>query len=494
MVSPMKNLHETVQPLLCNRLRRTAFLAAFALVVLGPGPIWPAAAAWAGVEPPRTANVLEAVSGSFEQISQDVNPSVVQIFVNGYAAGRGFAGVLTKRQGTASGTIIDADGLIVTNAHVVDRATRIQVLIPARAVSEAGGPGLPVADGAKLDAQVVGVDTATDLAVIRVMAHGLKPLELGDSSGLKQGQLVLAFGSPLGLGNTVTMGVVSTVARQLAADDVPWYVQTDAPINPGNSGGPLVDTSGHVVGINTLILSQSGGSEGVGLAIPSNTVRYITDQLRANGRVRRAVIGVQIQTVDPTMAAALKLAQPWGVIVADLDPTGSAAGAGVRVGDVILKVDGRPVADVRQFALNLYRHPIGSTAALELVRDDHRLELPVAVTELPEDPTRVLDVVRPEKNLVPELDILGVDIDDKLAAALHSSHDERGVLVAAMSADASPPADRFQAGDVIHAVNRTRIHSLAELRQAVAGMKDGDPVVVQVERQGMLTFVAFELD
>ncbi|HTQ78502.1 MAG TPA: trypsin-like peptidase domain-containing protein, partial [Thermoanaerobaculia bacterium] len=186
----------------------------------------PAAAAWGATETSQAALGLEAVSSSFERIAQEVSPSVVQIFVNGYGVGRGSAGVLIKQQGTASGTILDADGLIVTNAHVIDRATRIQVLIPARAASEAGSTALPVAEGPKLDAQVVGIDTATDLAVIRVAAHGLKPLALDDSSGLRQGQLVLAFGSPLGLGNAVTMGVVSTVARQLAADDVPWYVQT----------------------------------------------------------------------------------------------------------------------------------------------------------------------------------------------------------------------------------------------------------------------------
>jgi S1-C subfamily serine protease len=182
------------------------------------------------------------------------------------------------------------------------------------------------------------------------------------------------------------------------------------------------------------------------------------------------------------------------VIVSDLDPTGAAVGADVRVGDVILRIDGRRVPDVRQFALNLYQHAIGSTAELDLVRGDQPLKLRVPVRERPEDPTRVLDLVRPEKNLVPELDILGVDIDDKLADALHSAHGNRGVLVAAMSADAAPPGDRFQPGDIVRAVNRTPIQSLAELRRAVAGLKDGDPVVVQIERGGMLTFVAFEID
>ena len=232
----------------------------------------------------------------------------------------------------------------------------------------------------------------------------------------------------------------------------------------------------------------------MGFAIPSNTVRYIAGQLRANGRVRRTVMGVQVETVDPILAAALKLAQPWGVIVSDLDPTGAAVAADVRVGDVILRIDGRRVPDVRQFALNLYQHPIGSIAELDLVRGDQPLKLRVPVRERPEDPTRVLDLVRPEKNLVPELDILGVDIDDKLAEALHSAHGNRGVLVAAMSADAAPPGDRFQPGDILRAVNRAPVQSLAELRKAVAGLKDGDPVVVQIERGGMLTFVAFEID
>lgn len=448
-----------------------------------------ATAGWSFAESPST---LEAVSGSFERIAEDVSPSVVQIFVNGYAVAGGSSDVLTKRQGTASGIVLSADGLIVTNAHVVDRASRIQVLVPARAASGAGRR--PVAAGVKLDAQVVGVDTATDLALLRIQGRGLKPLVLGDSGALRQGQLVLAFGSPLGLGNTVTMGVVSAVSRQLEADDVLSYVQTDAPINPGNSGGPLVDSSGRVVGINTMILTQSGGSEGVGLAIPSNTVRYITDQLRANGRVRRAVIGVQLETVSPTMAAALRLPEAWGAIVSDIDPSGHAAGAGLRVGDVVLAVDGRNVADVREFAIAVYQHAIGSTVRLKLMRDGKLSELAVEVSERPEDPTSVLDVVRPDKNLVPELDILGVDLDDKLAEALHSTRGDHGVLVAAMSADASPPADRFQSGDVIHAVNRTTVHSLDELRKAVAGLKDGDPVAVQVERQGMLTFVAFEID
>ena len=453
-----------------------------------------AATAWGAAGTPPPADGLAAVSASFEAIARQVAPSVVQIFVSGYSVGRGPSDVLTKQRGTASGIVIDPDGLIVTNAHVVSRASRIQVLVPDQAEGAAADPASPVARGTRLDAQLVGIDTETDLALLRIPAHGLTPLVLGDSSRLRQGQLVLAFGSPLGLGNTVTMGVVSAVSRQLDADDVPSYVQTDAPINPGSSGGPLVDSSGQVVGINTMILSQSGGSEGVGLAVPSDTVRDIIDQLRTNGRVLRTVIGVQVQTVEPILAAALGLTQPRGVIVCDLDPTGNAAGAGLQIGDVVLAVDERSVTDVRGFAMGLYRHAVGTAVGLEVQRGDEQLSFAVEVGARPEDPTSVLNLVRPEKNLVPELDVLGIDLDDKLAAALRARSSDPGVLVAAMSADASPPANRFQPGDIIRNVNRTTVHSVEELRRAVAGMQEGDPVAVQVERQGRLTFVAFEID
>ena len=330
--------------------------------------------------PPHAAGgveTLEAVSSSFARIVEQVAPSVVQIFVSGYGVGQGQYEVFTKQQGTASGTVVDPDGYIVTNAHAVARATRIQVLVPG-ASGVPGPSSLIKPQGVKLDAELIGTDTATDLALLKIAPHNLKALKLGDSDRLRQGQVVLAFGSPLGLGNTVTMGVISALARQLRADDIPAYVQTDAPINPGNSGGPLVDSSGLVVGINTMILTQSGGSEGVGLAIPSNTVRYIADQLRANGRVRRSVIGVQVQTVSPEMAAAMKLPQAWGVIVSDLDPDGPATKVGLRIGDLILTEDGTVVEDVRRFGVNLYHHPIGASVALEILRGTEKIAIQVS--------------------------------------------------------------------------------------------------------------------
>jgi len=437
---------------------------------------------------------LAEVSASFEKIAERVGPAVVQIYVSGYGVGSDAGGLLTKERGTGSGVVIDPEGLVVTNAHVVAGARRIQIQLAGWTKAVAAQPPVLKPEGGRLEAQVVGLDETTDLALLRISAHHLPTLEFADSDTLRQGQLVLAFGSPLGLGNTVTMGIVSAVARQLHEDDALAFVQTDAPINPGNSGGPLVDASGKVVGINTLIVSQSGGSEGVGLAIPSNTVRAIVEQLRAQGRVRRGVIGIQVQTVTAPMAAALKLPVAWGVIVSDLLPDGPAAKTGLKIGDVILAADGKPVENLEQFGTNLYRHAIDAKVALDILRGHERLTLRVPVIERQDDPTRFAQLVNPEKNLVPQLDLLGIDVTPEVAANLNHPRIESGVLVAALSSEAASSGDRFRPGDIIHGVNGAAIESLVQLRVAVAGLKDGDAVVVQIERQGLLMFVAFEID
>jgi serine protease Do len=471
-------------------MKRTNALAAVTFSIVTVGTCWatePAPAAG----PPKT---LDALSTSFERIAEAVSPSVVQIFVSGYAVGLGPSNIITKQAGTASGVVIDSAGYIVTNAHVVQGARRIQVQLAAPWQAEDSGQTLLRPRGGRIDAQVVGIDTTTDLALVKIPVEGIPALTLGDSDTLRQGQLVLAFGSPLGLGNTVTMGVVSAVARELSPDDMMVYIQTDAPINPGNSGGPLVDSRGHVVGINAMIITQSGGSEGMGLAIPSNIVRPIIEQLREHGKVRRGVIGMQAQSVTSTMAAALKLPQSWGAIISDLQPDGPGIKAGLEVGDIIVAIDGKVVDNVRQLGINLYRHPVGSTVALEIIRGPRPMTLRVPVIERPDDPARFMDMVDPAKNLVPQLDLLAVDLTDSLVKALGPLREPGGVLVAAMSADAAPPADRFQPADVIHAVNGVSVHTLAELKAAVAGLKDGDPVCVQLERQGLLMYVTFEVD
>ncbi|HXK10054.1 MAG TPA: trypsin-like peptidase domain-containing protein [Vicinamibacteria bacterium] len=456
-----------------------------------------ASAAFASSRAPRdqpAVDAFETMSRSFERIAAEVSPSVVQIFTSGYGLGPQHGEVLTKQEGTASGIVVDAGGLIVTNAHVVSGVGRITVQLAPPA--DPAHPGRPLLRAArpKLEAKVVGVDTVTDLALLRVAADDLPALRLADSDKLRQGQLVLAFGSPLGLGNTVTMGVVSAVTRQLGPDETLAYIQTDAPINPGNSGGPLVDSNGEVVGLNTMILTQSGGSEGVGLAIPSNTVRSVVEQLRRHGHVHRGVIGVQVQTVTPTMVTALGLPHRYGVIVADVDPNGPAAKAGLQIGDVVLSANLRPVENVRQFSSSLYRIAVDATVDLEVQRGEELLTIRASVIERPDDPSRFLEMVRPETNLVPQLDLLGIDLDPSLVEALRTLRNSTGVLVAAMSTQAAPPGDRFQPGDVIHAVNGVSVDSLSELKRAVKDMKDGDPIVVQIERDGVFRYVAFEID
>ena len=190
---------------------------------------------------------------------------------------------------------------------------------------------------------------------------------------LKPGQIVMAFGSPLGLNASVTMGVVSAVARQLEPEDPMIYVQTDAPINPGNSGGPLVDADGRVVGINTLIYSQSGGHEGIGFAAPSNIVRNVFDQIRKTGRVRRGEIGVITQTITPLIAEGLGLSQDWGVVDSDVDPNGPGGRAGLQAGDIVLALDGKPMENGRQFQVNFYTRGVGAPVTLEILRGEARV-------------------------------------------------------------------------------------------------------------------------
>ena len=218
-------------------------------------------------------------------------------------------------------------------------------------------------------------------------------LELADSDELKQGQVVFAFGSPQGLENSVTMGVVSATARQVSEDNPTTYVQTDAPINPGNSGGPLVDVDGHVVGIDTFILSESGGSEGLGFAIPSNVVRNIYEQLKTEGHVHRGQIGVYLRTITPDLAEGLKLPRDHGVLLEDVSPGSSADKAGLKVGEMVTNIGGKPVGDVKQFATLLFTYKIGQAAPIGVLRDGKEVTVNVTVIERPDDPQRFADMV-----------------------------------------------------------------------------------------------------
>jgi serine protease Do len=398
--------------------------------------------------------------------------------------------LLARGQAAGSGVIVDAEGWIVTNAHVVEgaRSVRVDLLQPS-AAAEGGSILRP--RSRRLAARVVGTDTETDVALIMVEERGLPALELGDSESLRQGQLVMAFGSPLGLENSASLGVVSAVARQLQPDGPMIYVQTDASINPGNSGGPLVDAEGRMVGLNTLILSQSGGHEGIGFAAPSNIVRSVYEQLRRDGKVRRGVIGVRAQTITPALAAGLGLVYDRGVVLSDVMPGQPAAAAGLRPGDVVLALDDKPMQNARQFDVNLYRRAPGDRVRLTVRRGAQSLEPTVTVVARPEDSDRFLTLVTPERNLIPRLGVLALELDDELLRAAGPLRGREGVLVAARAGGAGED-DELKAGDVVYAVNGVSVLGLAELRSAVGRPAPGQPIVLHVERAGRLVYIVVE--
>ncbi|NKB66285.1 MAG: PDZ domain-containing protein [Candidatus Latescibacteria bacterium] len=445
----------------------------------------------------QPAASLDQLSTSLQNLNARVSPAVVQIFTSGYAPVQGgylnsAAGLETQHTG-GSGVILDPNGYILTNAHVVAGARRVQVLLDIpRSQNKRNSILKP--PGRLLGAQVLRFDSETDLAVLKVAETGLPFLPLGDSDLLQPGHLVLAFGSPRGLENSVTFGVVSAKGRQLSPEAPMIYIQTDASINPGNSGGPLVNTKGEVVGINTFILSQSGGHEGIGFAAPSNIVRTVFEQIRDTGRVRRGVIGVHAQTITPILAAGLDLPRDWGVLLGDVYPDGPAAQAGLQVGDIVLRLGGKFMENGRQFNVNLYHHPIGSTVRLDILRDGAEQSMEVEVVERPDDPFRFIDLVDPERNLVPKLGILCLEIDQRIVRMLPRLRHQGAVLVAAI-APGSPAhwRDGFEPGDVIYTVNGTRVHTLPGFGEIIERMEAGSPLILQIERQGRLRYLTLQL-
>jgi serine protease Do len=435
------------------------------------------------------------LSSSLEATSRRVGASVVQIFTTSYRPGNAVvarsADLLTAERASGSGVVVDPDGYIVTNAHVVAGAQNLRVEIPITPV----GQSILATRSRVVKAQVVGVDTETDLAVIKVDEQKLPTLPFGDSDDLHAGQLVLAFGSPLGLNNSVSLGVVSGVARQLAPESPMIYVQTDASINPGSSGGPLLDLRGRVMGINTMIISQSGGNEGVGFAAPSNIVKAVYEQIRKDGHVRRGEIGIRAQTITPVLASGLNLSRDYGVILADVTPGGPADQAGLRAGDIVLSLDGKPIENGRQLQISLYRRALGEVISLEILRDGETAKVPVAINERKDVLGGLSASIDPRDNLIPRLGVLGVNLDQRIVESLPVRRTRFGVVVVSTVAGAIDAREGgLDVGDVISAVNKTPVRELSELRTAIDGLKAGDPVVLQLERRGELTYLAFTVE
>jgi serine protease Do len=440
---------------------------------------------------------LGGLSSSLQAVAARVAPAVVQIQVAAYgpvsAATTGPAALIGTRRSTGSGVVVSPDGFIVTNAHVVDGGRRFIVVLPRPAAPGSPGRSILAPVSQEVPARLVGLDRETDLAVLKLDLKNLPFARLGSTDSLAPGQVVLAFGSPFGLTSSVTMGVISAVGRQFRDEDRMIYIQTDTPINPGNSGGPLVSAEGTVIGINTGIFSESGGNEGVGFAAPAHIVSFIYDQIRTTGRVQRGEIGVFAQTITPQLAAGLQLIREWGVVLGDVYPNGPAAKAGLRINDVVLSVDGKPMENARQFDVTLYARKPGSSVNIEVGRGLKRLTLPVTVAERRNQADQFRDLVTPERNLISRLGILGLDLTPELARLVSGVRDVNGVIVAAVAPDAQVGGGP-DPGDVIYGINGERVRTVADVRATLEGVAVDSTVVLQIGRQGQLRFLAVTLE
>lgn len=447
-------------------------------------------------KPPEPPGVLDQLNGALESLAAKVSPAVVQILVTGYGPlkeeDRSQTALIIRQHAVGSGVVVDPNGYIMTNAHVVEGAQRVQVALPLPA-SESGRQ---VAIGKRriLEARLLGVHKDTDLALLKIDETDLPTLSLLTQQRPKVGQLVFAIGSPEGLQNSVTMGVVSAVARQADPSKPLTYIQTDAPINPGNSGGPLVDTNGAVLGINTFILTQGGGSEGLGFAIPARVVDFVYQSLRKYGHVHRVEIGAATQEITPTLAEALQLPQRWGVVVVDVTPDGPAAAAGLQIQDIILSADDRRIETLPSLSSALYLHRIDQVVKLEVLRGSEKKTLYIPAIERRDRMDELYDAVNPENSLISRLGVLAIDLTSDLASQLGSLRIPSGVVVVGRAADLILPDTGLQTGDIIHRLNTTAIDSMETLRAALNKLKAGDPVALQVERDGGLLYVSFEIE
>ena len=473
-------------PLLSLRLHKNwirAIVASFAFLVGVPAFCQDSA-----------RDLLRKENQLIDGLIRKVAPSVVQVLVTGFGPldetpGR-TGGSVGQQRAIGSGFIIDSDGYIVTNAHVVNGAQRIQVVLPPSDADTSLSAAL-ASNATTLPARIVGQTREIDMALLKVDATKLPPLPLAAYRNLRQGEMVFAFGSPQGLRNTVTHGLVSAVARQVDPDSPLIYIQTDAPVNPGNSGGPLVNIDGEVVGMNTFIYSQSGGNEGLGFAIPCATVRTVYRQLRQFGHVRRQEIGVGIQSITPTMAAGLNLSKDRGLIISDLTPGGAGEAAGLMIGDVLVSIDDHPADNLPTVSYYFLLRDFGDKARVTVLRGTKQETFNVEVSEEKHDMDQVLALADPEKHQVPILGILGIEIDKKTAAMIEGLRAPYGIVVAAKTLGGSRDVPLL-IGDVIRELNNKPMTTLDKLRSALQELPAGAPVVLQIQREGRLQFISFQ--
>lgn len=446
---------------------------------------------------PVTAPVTAAVPlptgapvTSYSPIVDKVAPAVVTIRVERRAEAqttdvpaplREFFGIDPRRQprerqgALGSGVIIRADGLILTNHHVVDQAQTIKV---------------DLADGRSLPATLVGSDQPSDLALLRLQATNLPTVPFGDSERVKVGDVVLALGNPLGVGQTVTMGIVSAKGRATGVSDGSYedFLQTDAPINQGNSGGALVNLNGELIGINAQIVSPSGGNVGLGFAIPSSMAKAVSDQLASSGTVRRSKLGVTVQGLSSDLAASLGLSDQHGALVSGVEPGGPAANAGVKQGDVVTALNGTPVTDANLLRNRIAASAPGTSVAIEVLRDGRRQTIDARLVQRESESASAKPAASDDEG-ESGVGMTVSPVTGQLARELELPRGASGLVITDVDPSGLAASAGLRPGDLIKTVNGRAVDSVSSLRSALATTKDR-PALVLVTRQGADAFVA----
>jgi len=424
---------------------------------------------------------IPMVPANFSDLAEKVRPGVVNIQVVKSVKNAGFEFPFPFRipenphggpeqQGVGSGFVISADGYILTNNHVVHEATEIKVKL---------------ADGKEYDAKVVGRDLKTDLALLKAEgASGLHALQLGDSDSLKVGNWVVAVGSPFGLEQTVTAGIVSAKGRVIGSGPYDNFIQTDASINPGNSGGPLLNMEGEVVGINTAIFSQSGGNVGIGFAIPVNMAKEIAPQLKEKGHVTRGWLGVGIQKITPELAKSFGLKEEKGALVSQVVKGGPADKGGLETGDVIVEFDGKKISDSNELPRMVASIPIGKAVSVKVLRAGSLVDREVKIGEMEEQKEEVASVSTRKP-----LGMSVQNITPEIAKGL-GLKSETGILVARVVPGSPAAKADIRSGDVIQQVNKKPVKDVEGFKQQIENAKDQETILLLIQRGENTLFAA----